>query len=702
MASSSGVNRSGPDGTLRPSSEWMWKKGFDSHWAISTTVRCQHRCLYCYEGERRGQQDVPLEQTKALLDRAAKEVPMVMFLGAEPTMNPHLPELIHYGVSRGLRVGLSTNALRLADWAFLTTLDKAGLDFVEFSFSYPDALTYTRVTRHKPEGFRRLLKALDNMARWQRDLAANRQGGLFANAVVSGFNVDRLDEILGRLTAHLNPGRFVFNLLRLDVAPQAHDASLRRYMQVSCAKLRQALPAFAARAGGVPLCFSNFPLCAMPGLESSSNELCYRLNGVDVKQNFFNQGQMDPLPLGDLEKTSRSFDWICESCALSSLCTCRGLFDHADASPEHAPQPLRGALPRALGAWVRRQEGGRSVLAAETPLTESGWVLARLRAACPTDRLLAKSSARWAPLERGMIGLYDGERTAHLRLRRDDGARGHWRLEPAVPAQTPAWARAAAAALAAVLRRLPAPPMRCLPDPTPRDSSKTTGPQARPEAPPPLEDPAFPSPVTARWARFVSGPFLEQVRRAALREPALAGGRADIVRPGAIRLSGPAGPDCGEVVVRPASGPKSLGVICGPLRLQMTWLGEGGGAEAWLRAFLAASSRLGDASLPPEARRIDAFLARVWKLYGGVLLPRMLAHGGLSGGWVSDDGLELEMLRTRGQSFGITLGRAERMERPYASGDGIGLRYVLPEGLPDKTRWMAVIEAYARRLATKC
>ena len=80
----------------------------------------------------------------------------------------------------------------------------------------------------------------------------------------------------------------------------------------------------------------------------------------------------------------------------------------------------------------------------------------------------------------------------------------------------------------------------------------------------------------------------------------------------------------------------------------------------------------------------------------------MLAHGGLSGGWVSDDGLELEMLRTRGQSFGITLGRAERMERPYASGDGIGLRYVLPEGLPDKTRWMAVIEAYARRLATKC
>ncbi|MBI5240710.1 MAG: radical SAM protein, partial [Elusimicrobia bacterium] len=204
-----------------PLTERRWAHAVDSHWHLSTTVRCQHRCIYCYEGDRTGFHDVPLKDAKRLVSLAAAEVPMVLFLGAEPTLNPHMPELIRHAVRLGLRAGISTNALCLADWGYLEELHRAGLDLVEFSFSYPDAETYAKITGAAPANYVRLLRAVENLARWQETLGRSRSGGLFPNIVVNGYTIDRLEDTLRQLTRRLTPGRFILTLLRLHTAPHA-------------------------------------------------------------------------------------------------------------------------------------------------------------------------------------------------------------------------------------------------------------------------------------------------------------------------------------------------------------------------------------------------------------------------------------------------------------------------------------------------
>ncbi|MBI5241274.1 MAG: radical SAM protein [Elusimicrobia bacterium] len=674
-----------PTLTLKPPPEW--RRGADCHWAINTTVRCQHRCVYCFEGDRHGLKDIPIAETKALLDQAAREVPAVIFMGAEPTLNPQLPELVRYAQSRGLGARISTNAVRLADWDYFLTLARAGLDGIELSFPYPDGTVYSRITRAAPAGFDRLLRALDNIARWKREFGRERSAMINANLVVSRFNVERLDEVLGHLARRLEPGSYVVTCKRLDMAPVLHEESFRRHMYVSLASLRRHLPALADRIkAGVRIGFRDFPLCAIPGLEMHDYDLGYWLNGVRVKQNFFRQDQMVDMYPEEAAQGSHPFDWLCEGCSLGPLCLRRVLFLQADSRPEHTPQPLRGSLPKTLSAWVRRQRRGPEVLAAPRRRTALGWALGEL--------LADGASPSWTPLERGVIQVSDRGRRARLRLRRDGG---RWLLE-SVGRPLPPWATPARDALAARLERLPPPPAGCLPEP-PAASSSSTATWAAGQTDPSEEPSAGPR-RPRRWDGFVSGLFLERWRAAAGREPGLARGRLEPAGGGVIRACGPAVGDEGEFAVLPRDGARSLGALCGPLRLQPTWLGSGAAGLLWLRAAYAACAALEAGRAWPAVvpRRAGTFLARVWGLFGNALMPRAGASGGLLGGWVCDEGLQLDLIRAAGRPYGILLVPADRAQKPYACGRGVGLQYTMPQGFRDEGRWLAIVDAYARVL----
>jgi organic radical activating enzyme len=655
------------------------RQAFSSHWAVNTTTRCQQRCVYCFEGERRGIRDVPACETKALLDRAAREVPEVIFMGAEPTLNPRLPELIRHARRRGLLPSISTNALRLADWDYLLGLQKAGLDNIEFSFHYPDEAVYGRVTRAAPAGFSRLLKAVDNIARWQREFALAAGNKLKVNLVVSRFNVGRLDEVLAHLSRRLNAGRYLVTCKRLDMAPVINEESFRRSMYVPLAELRRALPRLAADiAAGVDVGFRDFPLCALPGLERFDHDLGYWLAAVKVKQNFFRQDQMVDMYPQQAQREPHPFDWLCENCALAPLCLRRGLFLQADSLPEHAPKPLLDRLPEPLAGWLSRQSRGPAALAAPRRRTASGWALGSLLRSAPPERPLAGKSLFWAPLERGVIRLSRGPRSARMRL--DGSRRG-----------LPAWAEPGRAKLRALLRRLPAPPPDCLPEPDQTASALTPvwsgAPAARPELPP-------------HWDDLVGGFFLERWRAAAAEEPALRQGRLAPLAGGLICAHGPALGDEGEFLLAPRDGPKSYGFLCGPLRLQAAWLGSGAGGRLWLKAAAAACAAISAQRAWPAAAapRENTFLARAWRVFGAALLPTAAARGGLLGGWVSDSGIQLDLVRCEGRPYGILLVPAELAEKPYAAAQGIGLQYTMPQGLKDESRWLAVVDAYARLL----
>ncbi|MDD5627755.1 MAG: hypothetical protein PHU21_01730, partial [Elusimicrobia bacterium] len=297
----------------------------------------------------------------------------------------------------------------------------------------------------------------------------------------------------------------------------------------------------------------------------------------------------------------------------------------------------------------------------------------------------------WSPLERGGIRLSAGARSVRLTL--DRGSSGLWRLEPA-QGRLPAWARAGRARLADLLRRLPAPPADCVPEPALRPTAlppfwgSPGRAQVRPEKLPP------------GWDRFVGGLFLERWRAAAGREPALRGGLLEARPGGGVRAQGPLPGDEGEFLVSPRDGPKSYGFLCGPLRLRADWLGSGAGARLWLKAAYAACADIAARRGWPAAvpRREGTFLARAWRLFGAALAPRSGLRSSLLGGWVSDEGIQLDLFQVAGRPYGILLVPAALAQKPYASGQGVGLQYAIPQGLRDEGRWLAVVDAYARVL----
>ncbi len=364
--------------------ELSFDKESHSHWAINTTVRCQHRCVYCFEGKRRGLDDLTPEQTEQLLAQAVSKVPAVIFMGAEPTLNPHLPRLLACARRLGLRADISTNALRLSDADYLRKLHEAGLGTIELSFPYPDEQVYERLSRARPRGFFRLLLALENIDRLNRSSAQVEPHWVNVNVVVSRLNVDRLDEVVRHVSSRLSPGTFVFTFKQL-LRPDTYD--IQAFLEEVYVPLRQLREAFTRLAplldGQHRFCFRGFPLCALPQLERFDGDLGYQLGSVVVAHNFQDQEHFQDMYPEAVLGRSHPFEWVCEACALDPLCSQRGLFACAANLPDHAPIPVAGAIPRSLVEWVSHHDRGKAMLRRPTVRSALGEMLAALLRAVP-------------------------------------------------------------------------------------------------------------------------------------------------------------------------------------------------------------------------------------------------------------------------------------------------------------------------------
>ena len=379
----------------------------ESHWAINTTVRCQHRCVYCFEGSRGGKGELSAEEIRSLIDRAAEEVPMLIFMGAEPTLGANIIEMTRYACGRGLKVVYSTNALRFADAEFLERCVEAGLTGIELSFHYPDAEVYSQITRAKPALFQRLLRALDNIN------AHNRRAGEGArflsvnvNLVVSRLNVLRLPEVLGHLRTRLAEARPCVTLRRvmLDTSPGA-DRGLRDTVYVPLPRLREALADALERwpAGLEELLVRGFPLCAVPGREHRDGDLLYLLDNVRIRHNFDDQRNDASMLAQHHMRTEHPFAWICEGCALEPVCLQRGLFQSTPRRPEDAPIAHTGALPPELAQTLTRgspEQPAPFLVDAGHPLGSSaaGRLLRALAEARPPRAPADPDGWAWAPV----------------------------------------------------------------------------------------------------------------------------------------------------------------------------------------------------------------------------------------------------------------------------------------------------------------
>ena len=627
-----------------------------SHWALNTTVRCQHRCVYCFEGPRKGLKDVPLEETKRLLEAASKEVPAVIFMGAEPTLNPALPELIAYAAGLGLRPNISTNALRLCDEAFLKALHDRGLHTIELSFPYPDAETYSLITRAKPAGFGRLLGALDNIRALNASLPPERRHPVHVNLVVSRFNLERLDRVLGHLRRRLS-GEFVLTVKRVTLADAIDEDFFRKSAHVPLRELRRVLPGLSPAPPGVTLGFRDFPLCALPGLEKLEGDLGYLLDRVEVRNNFFAQDDMTDMYPRTRRRQGHPFDWICENCALEPLCLHRGLFHKADSDPGHAPRAVAPAEARPVLEWAKARPGAGELAGGRRARTALGRALERLLRRAPPGRGLAKTKASWEPLETGVLLLRLGKATSRLSL--EEASPGVISLKPQFPPVLPRWAAPGAAALARVLA-IPAPA------PAPSRSGRDGG---------------------------FAGKFREAFAAAVDRTPGLRGCRARSLGGGVFAVRGP-GKEEGCLVTAPAAGPTGPGFLCGGLRLSAC--GPGGNCVAfpWLGAALEAALAVD----LPEPAPPRAFLPLAWGIFKKSLWPRAGSRGSLVEGWVGGEEIRLGLVTPEGRAFQIVLAPQGRSARPLLRHAGIGLECRTSDAGAPGAEAMTIVEAYARLL----
>lgn len=105
--------------------------------SIQTTYKCQQTCANCYLGDMLNNDSIP-NVDLVRFEEAIKALPKrtdIRFIGAEPTMNPNLVELIKITRRSGHRPSLLTNGLKLRREPYAQELKDAGLNLLGISMN---------------------------------------------------------------------------------------------------------------------------------------------------------------------------------------------------------------------------------------------------------------------------------------------------------------------------------------------------------------------------------------------------------------------------------------------------------------------------------------------------------------------------------------------------------------------------------------
>jgi len=117
---------------------------------LALTFRCQNDCPHCYAGGPHETEEMTTENWKRVLDKM-KELGIFIatFTGGEPTLREDLPEIITHAQKIGIVTGLVTNGRRLKDKNFVSTLERAGLDFAQVTLESSNQEIHDEMTGSK-------------------------------------------------------------------------------------------------------------------------------------------------------------------------------------------------------------------------------------------------------------------------------------------------------------------------------------------------------------------------------------------------------------------------------------------------------------------------------------------------------------------------------------------------------------------------
>jgi radical SAM protein len=205
---------------------------FIAIWEV--TQACDLVCKHCRACARpnRDSGELTTEEGMRLLDRFADaRVPLVVLTGGDPAKRPDLVELVRYGKSRGLRMGLTPSATPLVTGALIDELARAGLDRLAISIDGADATTHDAF-RGVPGSFMHALRIL-SQAR-AADIGTQINSTLHAD---NSADLGAMSELVASTGALLWSVFYVVPTGRAEArmlpSPQIVEASLRELARIA-------------------------------------------------------------------------------------------------------------------------------------------------------------------------------------------------------------------------------------------------------------------------------------------------------------------------------------------------------------------------------------------------------------------------------------------------------------------------------------
>lgn len=117
---------------------------------LTTNRTCDLRCEWCYARNTHNNQVMDFEKAKlAIKQLKSKDTQKVVLIGGEPTLYPHIIELIKYINEMGMSVSIATNGKKFKDLKFAKEVVKAGVSGINISLKATSEEGYIEETKLK-------------------------------------------------------------------------------------------------------------------------------------------------------------------------------------------------------------------------------------------------------------------------------------------------------------------------------------------------------------------------------------------------------------------------------------------------------------------------------------------------------------------------------------------------------------------------
>jgi len=155
----------------------------------NVTRECNLNCSHCYINatDRKLENELTTEEGKRLIDQICEvSKPLLVLSGGEPLLRPDVYELIEYGSSKGLKMGLGSNG-SLIDDTVAKKLKKAGITTVSISIDSHIAAQH--------DDFRGVIGSWEKAVNAIKVLRANNIL-VQVNTTLTHDNYDQIDDIM--------------------------------------------------------------------------------------------------------------------------------------------------------------------------------------------------------------------------------------------------------------------------------------------------------------------------------------------------------------------------------------------------------------------------------------------------------------------------------------------------------------------------